>query len=298
MSQKSNIPLVLFGSACAVLFSCGTPEKSAPAPSLINGAVATLVSPFDTLDVEFTENVVSISAEQVSSDIPVVVKGYSSSPAKKWMVFGDSTPTSKITYFLPDTTYTVSFADLENEDGEVQSKSQVLSFRTMPLLDCDFQPLENGQVKDNNDRQDADALADSVHFFNGQVMEKELVLAGFISGDTRSQLTDDVDWYTVFLSAKDTIEVELEGMTEDLDLVFQGPANNKGELYAGNDLMAKNSTGTSLESNQFVITLDVQDFGVDGDLDLISKPLQYWIGVRQGKDFKLQSPYVLKVLRK
>jgi len=162
------------------------------------------------------------------------------------------------------------------------------------VLDKDYTLDSNDVMLDNNQRIRADVLADTSAFFNGTSFDDSLVFAGVIAGE-KGSLTDDVDWFSVYLNLGDTIDLGLSGLHDDLDLLFKGPANSNDDLYTGTDLKVTNSTGTKAESASLLISLPAQYFGVDSVATRMSEPLKYWIGVQEGANFKLRSSYILNV---
>jgi len=245
------------------------------------------------LAISFTTDLASIESSQVQSDLPLRWK-QDGSNAQSWLLFGDSTFSTGIAMFVPDTVYEVGFLDLENVDGKVQSSMQSVRFQTLPVLDKDFSFDSNKVMQDNNQPVRADMLADSAHFFNGTALASGVTFAGVIAG-AKGSLTDDVDWFSVWMYVKDTIDLELSDMHEDLDLVFQGPANANDDLYDGSEFDIDHLTGTKTESASLAIPFTAQDWGVDGDVNRMGRPLRYWIGVKEGSGFKARSAYVLTI---
>lgn len=277
------------GIICLPIFfvACGPMSNGASAPEIVSGAKG-VVSPFDTIEVKFTEGIDSILSSQVESDLPVLfLRG--NSDGTTWKVAADTTGGHKS--FYADTTYTVNLKGIEGSNGKTPELTQVLSFTTMPVLDSDGMKTANGAVIDNDQYGRAEVLSDSTGFFNGVSFDKGMSVAGIISG--RSNGIDDMyDWYRISAKFGDSIEIKLTDLKANLDLEFTGPEDANGENLYESSLVSENS-GRKDEQINFKIDASRAAFGLE-IAQAWGAPRNYWICVKKND---AKSSYVLEVKR-
>ncbi len=286
--------LATFVALPLFFMACGPVEKNDP-PELKDGTLG-LVSPFDTLLVDFTTRIPAIDTAQIESALPVIFK--SVGEGSSWKVYGDSSFWG-FSRLIPDTSYSIQISDL-SDGSETQSKVQKITFETMSILDKDFSLDSNDAYMDNNQGSRAEKLADSVKFFNQTPVSNGISIAGMITGDIyQTVLEDNADWFTVWLYATDSVYIELSGFSDDLDLGFVGPVNPVDKSsYDWGALDVQEANGT--KSLGLPIDWDAQGHGVNDVGSAMGRPLQYWIAVKTGATFKSKSAYVLhvKVIKK
>lgn len=267
----------------AAILACGpAPEKSSEEPK-ITGGVMGLVSPFDTLEVEFTTDLEDISASQVESNIDI-----------RWEVdedilriYGDSNYTSGIALLEPKKTYTVTLRDVESADGDIQEDPQVLTFVTMPILDKDGKD-KTGAIKSNGEYGNAEVLADAEKFFDGTALKTGISVAGAISGIGRG-VEDTDDWFRIKLKQGDSLQIDLTNLHDNLQLRLFGPENEDAEMSSFVDV--SDEDGAEDERLSFSPSVERHAFGTR-NLDTY---LNYWIRVSPSDNADLKSSYVLTV---
>lgn len=282
-----NVRIILaLTSLSAVLIACGPApdDKDSAKPPKITGGVMGVVSPFDTLQAEFTTDLEEISAGQVESSDPVQW----SQDEDMVKVFGDSTYITGVAMFLPGTTYTVTFSDLESTEGEFQDEPQSLTFETMILLDKDGKDSKN-VMQNNNDYGTAEILADSAKFFNGVSLKTGVSVAGIISGIGRG-MEDRDDWFRVQVKEGDSLEVQLTNLKDNLRLRCFGPENEDGDMSS----VVDDSDKKGIASERLVLspTATRHSFGTRN----LDSYLNYWIRVSPTTGTEeIRSSYVLTV---
>lgn len=269
----------------AALLACGpVPDKGESSkPPKITGGVLGMVSPFDTLEVEFTTELENLESSQVTSNDPVKT----SLDEDIIQIWGDSVYSTGVSMLLPGKTYTVTFKDLESTKGEVQETPQILSFETMPILDKDGKDA-NGVIQTNGNYGTAEILGDSTKFFDGTLVEKGISIAGVISGLARG-LEDTDDWYRIRAKEGDSIQISLTNLRDNLRIRCYGPENAAGEMSEQIDEADK--SGTSDEEIVFSPNATRHSFGTRN----LDSYLNYWIRVSPSANKDLRSPYVLTV---
>lgn len=291
-----NHPLffMVFSVLILGLVACGslsTNEKSAPEVDKVSiersneNVKDYLVSPYDTVLVHFSERVGDISQQQVHSD-PAVELLRMDVAGWRWRVIGDSS-FAKFSMFLPDTDYDIELSNITSYEGIQQKQTQQIHFKTMPILDMDFQKIGD-EVQDNNQRSNADSLADSVYFFEGTKVSQGLQVAGMLTGTLEKDFDDNKDWYILFLKPSDTLEISLAGLYQKAKIQVRGPLVND-ELYS-----KIYSSGESFsESMSFVVSADVHmGMGVSD----MKAYYPYYVGIlRSDEEEEGGTPYVLDV---
>ncbi|NLB62525.1 MAG: hypothetical protein GX801_00265 [Fibrobacter sp.] len=259
-----------------LLSSCGPmPEKDAP--ELKKSSVG-LVSPFDTLEIPFKGKVVEVKEENYKSNLPIKII----EQKEQFFIVSDKR-IAGITQLLADTNYSITFKDLESKDGELQKDELKLSFRTMPILDSDFDIDDDDNPLNNNSRSQADVLADSAGYFDGTKLSDSVVVAGLLTAN-RMQDDDFYDWYSIILKVQDSVWVELSSPQNDLKISFEGPINDKKEIFDG-----------SIEDDKLLSVSVDANRAFYGNSD-VNVPQKYYLGVKYAKNSdQSPSPYVLKL---
>jgi hypothetical protein len=269
-----------------LLMGCGPLGKGASAPA-VKGGVYGSVSPFDTLSVQFTATVDSISSSQISTSPNVILKKSSSAG---WILYGDSTFATGIALLHADTTYIVTLKNLEGSSGEIQSTDQTISFHTLPILDHDGQKDTSGVVLDNGQYGRAEVLADSVHFYDGKTLLTDgKSVAGIISGGMNG-IIDQEDWFSFYAKYGDSLDIKLTDLHGNLNLDFRGPQSPTGLLY--DTVLTSVNSGNSDEHIALKISADRVAYGLT-QAQPLGTYLKYWIRVYADKSFMGRSSYVL-----
>jgi hypothetical protein len=283
---------LLLGTALAGLISCGdAPDESAP---ILKSDSDILVSPFDSVVVEFDEDLVSFAESnyEATPDLDYVALS-----DKKIALYGTETYWGGFSKMAPGQEYEVRLLEISDDSGN-EMDEEVYSFRTMPVIDHDYEEDEDGGLIDNGSVSSAEILGDSTHFFNDALMSQTLKVAGVLSDKAKTAFEDHEDVYRILVRTGDSLIITLSGLQQDLDLEFKGPRNkdvSSGvELDMSNVRLSENDD-TEEERLEFTVDANQHTFGTD----MTTEYLEYWITVyykeTPGRNEEMQTPYVLSL---
>lgn len=275
------------------LVACGSVDHDPPKLKSSFG----MISPMDTLVVEFDKSLDDFDEDQVTSNVPFTVVSQKGSKVK---IVGASDTIADFPRFEPSSDYdTITFTGVRDEDGN-KAKAQKLTFSTYPWIDGD--EYEGEDCKSNTRPKDAEALADSNEFFNGAKLSRGVTVAGILAGQFNPNCEDGVDSYRLYLKKYDSVSVKLEWISQNvpLQLVVRGPSKIKNapdfcnvdnEEFVTAEAQKKKST--SIDTT-FAVG-DIHECGSATTTD----NLAYYIQVRYSENLstkeQLQQPYKLSV---
>lgn len=275
-----------------LLVACGS-KDNADSPPELNTSSPGRISPFDTLEVEFSKPLASFSDSNIVCELPVRWKKISDT---HYQIFGPDTFMTGQSMFRTGDAYILSFIGLEDQDGNKQTQAQSFPFATYHVVDIEF-PLGNREsLVGNNLAGGAAVLADSAHFFQGSSLDSGLTIAGFLSHRSFRDFHDERDYYSIWLRTGDSLLIELEGFNTDLDVELIGPYNELGE-YNISDISQSLSTG---------LTPEIMRVGINADrhtsqgLEVVTVWSEYHIVVRYPDPIPAGTtvtPYTLRVQR-
>ncbi len=274
--------LLVLAPVSLVILACGpAPDDSNDPPKIIGGLMGE-VSPFDTLQVEFTTDLKEFAKSQIVSDRKLMW----SQRDEKVNIFGDSTYVSGFQMLEPGKEYNVSFKNLESTDGAVQNESQSVQFTTMPLLDKDAK--KDGKIINNGEYSLAEKLASETQFFNGTKLTTGLSVAGIIHGMGNGQEDTD-DWFEVKLKKGDSLDVKLTNLKANLQVRMYGPEDATGNISDSIDV--SDNKGNEDEHLVCKPGAERHSYGTNHLEDYLS----YWIRVSPSGNSVVRSSYVLTV---
>lgn len=281
------LPFFLFSTGCS-------DDVDERAPELLT-ASDTLISPYDTLTLRFSEGITAFDDSHFEADPEL---NYKKLAPDELAFYGDSVYPGGFQMFNSDANYEIVFSDLKDAAGNTLPEL-TYNFHTMAVLDSDYQLDTAGEVKDNNSIGSADILADSVRFFESTPLSEGIKIAGVMGDKSKTIFDDHWDIYQVRLRRGDVISIKLSGFNSDLNLSFEGPRNldpaaTGVEIDPSTRVLSEES-GTTAE--QITVTVDANRHGLGSEL--LTEYLDYWIRVYYQDtpelNESLQTPYVLEV---
>ncbi|MDR1758952.1 MAG: hypothetical protein LBR60_00305 [Fibrobacter sp.] len=272
------------------LVACGSTDNDPP--SLQTNDLGER-SPFDTLQINFDKNIELPGDSSVSATSPMEmlrVKG------KTLYIIGADTVLSGLPVLEPGKArHEIKFKNIKDTDGYVNKKEQTITFATYPLFDKDG--LVSGECIDNGTPQNAEALADSVKFFDNTSFANGLTFSAMLSGNYNDDCPDLTDYFRVFLKAKDTLYIETSDHSMPLTLSVKGPRIKEGlEGQQYQPVLTIESTAKKpLLDTAVYISADIHSYGTD----LLTEHLAYYIQISYPSTDtgKKPSPYTLTVRR-
>lgn len=279
---------ILFSLAILIsLAACGSVDND---PPQLKGNDLGEVSPFDTLKINFDKSVKLIKDTDFSANSAMEilkVKG------KTLYVIGKDTVISGLPVLeAGKARHKITISKVEDSDGNVNKKEQTVTFATYPILDSDG--MVSGDCLDNGSPKNAEALADSVKFFNGTSFSSELTFAAILDGGFNDDCVDHNDYFKVYLKVGDVLHVKTSGHSVPLSLSFKGPRKKEENtadkdyqlIFTVNGTQKKPALDTSV-----TIDANTHTYGTG----YIGEYLAYYIQI--SADSEVPVPYLLTVYR-
>lgn len=275
----------LFTVLSTLFFMACSESKDTIAPQLED--VSTLISSFDTLKVEFNENIIEFDSSSYESE-PLMdcwAEGrfvYCVGDQFFPRDFNGVQEAQDRATFMADTNYSLTLLELtDGERNRTQSKIE-LEFSTYLHLDSDF--LEDGQT--NNDRVNADSIGDSKNWLNGASVAEAFVFSGILEDETRTSLGKDfIDTYSLELTFNQKVVVQVKNHSQAIRVKFVGPI-----VYGSEEVIQREQDELLIEPNakgedSLVVEIDGSRHlkGFDGD-SVVVTPLRYWIDIEFAED--------------
>lgn len=283
----------LFGLA-----ACGSVDHDPPRLETVFGSV----SPMDTLIAYFDKSIDDFDKEQVTSNVKIrVVKQKGS----KIYIVGAVDTVAGIPRLMPSSDYdTLRFINIEDDDGN-KEKLQTVTFSTYPYLDSDeYETNEAGNCRSNSKPKDAEVLMDSsLKFYDGSKLTKGITVTGILGGQYNKNCRDDEDLFKVYLKKRDTLSIQLAGLTDSipLELAVLGPAKIDGapaECIYDNDEFVSVDAAKRKKTVVIDTTIGIGDIHECGT-NTVTDYLPYYIVVRYSETLptkgQLPQPYKLTV---
>ncbi len=272
------------------LIACGSKDNDPP--KLQTNDLGEL-SPFDTLKINFDKDIEPPGDSSVSANSPMEmlrVKG------KTLYIIGADSVISGLPILEPGKArHKITFKNIKDTDDYVNKKEQTVTFATFPLFDKDG--LVSEDCLENNTPQKAEALADSVKFFNTASLSDGLTFSAMLSGNYNDDCPDATDYFRVYLKAKDTLHIKTSGHTAPLTLDVKGPRIKEGETGPQYQpvLTIESTAKKPLLDTAVFISNDIHTYGTN----LVTEHLAYYIQISySGSDTgKKPVPYTLTVRR-
>jgi len=262
--------ILAFIALGAILSACGSDDEGSP-PSLKKSQFG-LISPFDTLKVEFNSEIVNIEDSSISTSTKIFRLGNEKKSSKLYFIGIDSTP-GKARYFASNLiNASITFKNLKNSDGYIKDTIS-LYFSTYQILD---------DLAGNNDTLKRAVDLDS-YFLNS----KTVSFVGVLDHKIGSSKFNMEDYYKISMRMNDTLKI-LAKANDTLTINVVEPGRNSVD---------KNFGVSPKKENIFELIIGSGHLNLNDPDEPASKPADFYIRVFDGNSSAPPNPYTFSISR-
>ncbi len=244
-----------------MFLACGSQDGS-EAKIKNNGA---LISPFDTLEVEFDSKIM-VKGLEVDADGPAVLVSTGNSSELKFV--GKNKTKADLPYFDQNKELEIKLSNIKNDDDYTKDED-VFTFRTMRILD-------DIEGQSNNSKESAPDI-DSI----GTTIDPDKVsFAGILEHHIVGDRYNLNDFYRLELIGKDSVNIQFKALHAD----------TKVELIGTKDSISWTAKKGDNKFEYYVST----DVHYDGDMK-VSDPIQFYLKISDVAADNPPNPYSITI---
>ncbi|MGL1937400.1 MAG: hypothetical protein OCD01_20420 [Fibrobacterales bacterium] len=220
----------LFASAIAVFctINCSNEDPVDNNPPLINSTSKELYSIYDTIAVNFSEDILELTEANYSTT-PNLICSLNVARNSQVLCWGDTIRTSGLNQLKSDTTYSLTFSNISDGNNNIATTLST-STQTTYFADLDYESSPATAVNDNYmvatslslpTIEGADTSWTSA-LINGLTIDDSISVSGYL-GQNALLNYDNQDYYEIALRGSDTLSISLSDISFKVGLAISGP---------------------------------------------------------------------------